>query len=189
MLLLLLQLKSLQLSSSGAHGLHDGTGNPVGAASIAGPYHYDRSMMQIAVTATTPTTFTVRCSMYGAPCPGRPGATGDGGNWTTAAGTILGGVLRGTFDYHGGLNDTGTVKGNASGAPPTLSWRIAGTWNPGRGILPPPPPPPPSHGYAITVTERNVAPSQGGGAVISKENKSSTYTYNFNSAYCAGTRS
>ena len=190
-LLTLLSSSAANANSSSASGDAAAAAAAAAAAraassSIAGPYHYDRSMMQIVVSQPSPTTLTVYCSMYGAPCPGRPGATGDGGNWSAASGTVQGGVLTATFDYHaatGGLNDTGTVKLNASGGPPTLGWKIAGTWNPGRGVLPPPPPSPPAHGYAVTVIERNVAPSSAGGSIISKENKTSNFTYNFNSAY------
>jgi predicted GH43/DUF377 family glycosyl hydrolase len=152
---------------------------------IAGPYHYDSSVMQIDIAQHSPTAFTVTCEMYGAPCPGRPGATGDGGNWTAAHGTVLGGVLSASFNYHatvGGWNDTGKVKLNSGGGSPTLSWKQAGTWNPGHMQPPPPPSPSPMHGYSVEVTERNVAPV-GGGAVISRANASSDFTYNFNAAY------
>ena len=121
---------------------------------------------------------------------GRPGAPGDSGSWSSCNGTVEGNTLTGTFDYanHGqpvdkhGWNDTGTVEPNAAGGLPTLSWQVAGSWAPGGAVNPPQPSPAPTHGFAVSVIDRNLGPP-GGGAVVSKANGTSSFEYNFNAAY------
>lgn len=100
--------------------------------------------------------------MYGARCPGRPGAPGDSGNWSACNGTLdlAAGTLTARFDFNPphGFADTGLLKPNTSGGPPALSWKAAGLWLPGPALHPPKPPPPPPHGYSVAVVDRNVGP-------------------------------
>ena len=160
---------------------------------IAGQYHWSSDhRMGITIVPSNMVvprstgSFTAACSMFGAKCPGRPGAPGDSGNWSVANISVtLADDLSAVFDFTSkGWGDTGVVKVNTTGGggPPSLVWKEAGTWLPGPARIPPRPPPPPAHGFAVSVVERNVGPP-GGGSVISRANGTSAYKYNFNSAY------
>ena len=126
--------------------------------------------------------------MYGARCPGRPGAPGDSGNWSACNGTLdlATGTLAARFDFNPphGFIDTGLLKPNTSGGPPALSWKAAGLWLPGPAVHPPLPPPLPPHGTRSRwSTGAWGRPSFG--AVISFGNRTSDFKFKFNSAHLA----
>ena len=81
------------------------------AVNITGQYHWSNNgAMGIAVTESSSGSFLATCAMFGVNCPGRPGAPGDGGNWSRAVGTVdSAGNLAAHFDYQlpKGWNDTG----------------------------------------------------------------------------------